>query len=93
MNTAEADRRHSNAELVEAYLVARPRQWVPAHVLAQIGGFCAWRTRVSDARRRIESGGRGTVEWNHQVRTSAYRYVPPPVPAVAPTQPQLWEAL
>jgi len=44
--------------------------------LAKVAGFCAWRTRVADARRRFTQAGEGTLEWNGNVRASAYRYVP-----------------
>lgn len=48
--------------------------------LAQVGGFPAWRTRVSEARTRIEAVSDlepcGRIEWNHKTKTSAYRYLP-----------------
>jgi len=54
----------------------RPGVWIDVVALAKVGGFAAWRTRVSDARKAFEKDGLGTVQWNGQVRASAYRYVP-----------------
>lgn len=45
--------------------------WVDARELAQVGGFCAWRTRVSDARDLATAAGYEIV-WNADVRRSAY---------------------
>lgn len=37
---------------VARHFMARPGQWVDYRELATVGGFGAWRTRVSDARHR-----------------------------------------
>lgn len=76
MNAAEALRRSSRTDLVEQLFRARPGEWIAASELARVGGFCAWRTRVADARRRFRRAGEGDVEWNRQVRCSEYRYTP-----------------
>ena len=76
MNAAEAERRASRTDLVEQLFRARPGEWISAPELAKVAGFCAWRTRVADARRRFVECSEGTVEWNGDVRASAYRYVP-----------------
>jgi len=55
---------------------ARPNQWVDARDLMRVGGQYAWRTRVSDARKRygwtIENRVR-PIE--NGVRVSEYRRV------------------
>jgi len=53
-----------------------------ADVLQHVGGFCAWRTRVSNARQIIERDGLGQIEWNGKARESAYRFV-----QMVPVQP------
>ena len=72
-------------DAVLALFLSRPGVWIDVHELAQVGGFCGFRTRVSEARKRFERDYRGTVVWNGKQRSSAYRYVPvvpPPVPAM-----------
>jgi len=69
-------RRQGKTAAVIALFALRPGVWIDAGTLAKVGGFCAWRTRTSDARKAFEQDGLGTVEWNGQVRESAYRFVP-----------------
>lgn len=76
MNAAEAERRASRTDLVEQLFRARPGEWIPAPELADVAGFCAWRTRVADARARLSHAGEGTIEWNGIASASAYRYEP-----------------
>lgn len=76
MTADEAERRQSRTDLVEALFREQPRRWISAGELATVGGFCAWRTRVADARRRFIRAGEGTIEWNGDVYASAYRFVP-----------------
>lgn len=82
---SEATRRRSRADLVEHLFRSRPGQWISAGELADVGGFCAWRTRVADVRRRVEDGGEGTIQWNGHVRESAYRWTSATRRATAPT--------
>lgn len=71
---SEFERRHGNTEKVIALFKARPLQWIPWQELAEIGGSCSWRTRVSEARRRVKKDGHDIV-WNRQ-RASAYMFTP-----------------
>jgi len=48
--TNEFERRQTNTEKVYALFRAKPGQWIGPHELAHVGGFSAWRTRVSEAR-------------------------------------------
>ncbi len=73
--SAELSVRHRYTEDVIAYFAAKPGVWIEARDLAKIGGFCSWRTRISEARKQFKKDG-GDIEWNGQVRASAYRYVP-----------------
>lgn len=66
--------RHRYLDDVIAYFRARPGIWIEAAELARVGGFCGWRTRVSDARKVFETEG-GSLEWNRHARGSAYRYL------------------
>lgn len=66
-------------ERVLALLVARAGQWVDGRELAQVGGYAAWRSRVSDARRRLPPGARieNVVERRPDLTVTRYRYLPP----------------
>lgn len=72
----EIDRRASYTRAVLDLFLAHPFEWLDVRSLAQVGGFAAWRTRVSDARHIIHDRCSGTIEWNGLVKESAYRYVP-----------------
>jgi hypothetical protein len=76
MHAAEAERRASRTDLVEQLFRSRPYDWISVSHLARVAGFCAWRTRVADARRRFTTANEGTIEWNGQTHASMYRYVP-----------------
>ena len=71
----ELERRTSHTQQVVALFRAKCQQWISWNELARVGGQLAWRTRVADARRMLKREG-GTVEWNHDILASAYRYVP-----------------
>lgn len=100
MDAAEADRRQSLTDQVEAYLTARPMTWVSARVLMELGGVLAWRSRCSDARVRLQKAGQGTIEnlQEHGVTEDGARYIrsyyrfvpakhiPPPVQAALWTE-------
>src|SRR5580765_9014458 len=75
MNAEEAARRQSRTNLVEDLFRARPGAWISVSELAARGGFCGWRTRIADVRRRLKRAGEGDVDWNGTVRASAYRWV------------------
>lgn len=89
-SSSEYARRASRTVAVIDLFTSRPHVWIPADVLAQVGGFCAWRTRCSDARHRLKAEGRGDIVWNGNNRESAYRYVPA-VPVAEPAQVDLFE--
>ena len=71
----ELERRTSHTQQVLALFRARPQQWIAWRELAKVGGQLAWRTRVAEARRILKRDG-GSVEWNKNIRASAYRFVP-----------------
>lgn len=70
---AEIQRRSGNTEKVVALFKSQPLTWIPIRELADVGGFAAWRTRVSEARQLIEAEG-GSVEWNEDCKASAYMF-------------------
>jgi len=73
---AELQRRTSLTDLIEAFFKAWPYAWLPMQDLAKVGGIGGWRTRVSEARERIEAEG-GAVIWNKRSgRESANMYRP-----------------
>jgi hypothetical protein len=74
----EIKRRSSLTDSVLDLMRAQKNQWVGVHELAKVGGYCAWRTRVSDARKLAELDGE-TIQWNGQVRESAYRLIDQPL--------------
>lgn len=68
---------------VEALLTARRGVWVNARELAEVGGFAAWRTRLSNVRRQrglvIENRVRmERSESGRRYRVSEYRLAPLP---------------
>jgi len=75
---------------VYALLQQRPGQWIHWKRFQRFAA-CAWRTRLSDARRIARADG-GEIEWNRTPRRSAYRYLPyKPLGRDAATQiPRSW---
>ena len=70
----ELERRESNAGAIEALLRGRLGQWVDVYELANVGGFAAWRTRVSDVRAKLSA--EYDLVWNGDVKHSAYMLRP-----------------
>ena len=73
MNT-ELERRHSNTEKVYALLRAHFGRWVKIRTIARVGGFAAWRTRVSEARALCAADEE--LVWNEKPLDSAYMIRP-----------------
>lgn len=71
----ERARRQSNTEKVLTLFRAHPMRWLHWRRFEAVGGACAWRTRISEARRIVKAEG-GTIENNDSVKRSAYRYLP-----------------
>lgn len=71
----ELTRRRVAARKVLAFLLANPSRWLSWKRFVSLGGACAWRSRISDARKVVEADG-GRLEWNGRTRRSAYRYLP-----------------
>lgn len=82
MTTTDYAERSTRTKAVLQLFLEHPGTWLYPDTLAHVGGFCAWRTRVSDARHIIERDGLGQIEWNGKARASAYRFV-----QVVPVQP------
>lgn len=87
---AEIERRASYTAAVLELFLSRPFEWIDVRTLAEIGGFAAWRTRVSDARQIVLDRRCGVIEWNNQVKASAYRYVPVLPKPTPPVQESLF---
>ena len=93
--TSEITRRQSNTDRVLAVFRAHPGRWLHWRRFEKVGGACAWRSRIADARRILKAEG-GIVENNDSIKRSAYRYLPY-VPAgraadvQPPDQPALFE--
>lgn len=81
----------SYTDRVLSMLTARPGEWFDAYSLMRVAGAMAWRTRVSEARRRLQAAGQGDII-NTQIKLadgktqSLYRYQP----AEAPGQRELF---
>jgi len=91
--TDERDGRESRTAAVLAWFLAHPSAWIGVRRLADIGGFAAWRTRVSDARQIVSDRGLGRIVWNEDSKDSQYRYLPaPPVVRQPTVQLPLFEA-
>jgi hypothetical protein len=70
--SSEISARKSLTQAVYECLLAHRNRWVSAEELAQVRGFCAWRTRVSNARDLAAEFG-DVILWNGQTRgASAY---------------------
>ena len=63
------------ARLAE-YLTERPNQWIDGRELAQIAGAYAWRSRVSDARRKFAMVIENRERKVNGYTVSEYRYLP-----------------
>lgn len=68
----ELERRASFLDATEALFRSKPLQWIPWSELAKVGGQLAWRSRVAECRSERQMD----VEWNKNVRESAYRFIP-----------------
>jgi hypothetical protein len=64
-------------ERVAAYLLTRAGEWVDGRELATVGGAYAWRSRVSDARRRyglvVQNRVRRVRDGERRFTVSEYR--------------------
>jgi len=75
MNAAEAERRRSRTDLAEELFRSRPGMWIGVLELVDVAGLCGWRARLSDLRLRLKRADEGDIEWNRDIRRSAYRWV------------------
>ena len=71
----EIKSRQSRNERVKALFLSRPARWISVKELAKHGGWCAWRTRVSEVRVQLEKDDAGTIQWNGDPSDSRYRYL------------------
>ncbi len=89
MKDDELARRQNKTDLVLALFRELPQIWIPIHRLAHVGGFAAWRTRISEARTIAERDG-FTIVWNGNVQDSCYMYRPISVARAAENPPAGW---
>ena len=61
---------------IAAYFRAHPSVWIDGRELAGIGGYAAWRTRVSECRQAGMDIANRTARRNGYT-VSEYRYIPP----------------
>lgn len=63
--------RHSNTARLMAFVKDQPNRWIPATSFEQFGRQ-AWRSRISDARKKFEAARDGTIEnrqrWQYRHR-------------------------
>jgi hypothetical protein len=90
----EQERRAANLQRVAAFFRERPGEWIESLTLEDIGGRCAWRTRVSECRTRLSMRIDNRQERGRDVVLSWYRFVPRTEPAavVAPVQSELFQS-
>ena len=67
--------RETRTEKIYALLKSRAGTWVPVRALAEVGGFCAWRTRISEAR-ELAAANDYEIVWNNDQVESAYMLRP-----------------
>ncbi len=63
-------------ERVRALFISRPNEWVDGRELAQVGGYAAWRTRLSECRKRYGMRLENQVIRHEDYTVSRYRYRP-----------------
>jgi hypothetical protein len=71
--------KRSRLDVVAGYFLTHENEWVSAMTLLELGGACAWRTRVSDCRRMLrmeienktERQADGTLKSFYRYRRSA----------------------
>lgn len=68
----ELERRASLLDEVEALFRSKPLVWIGWREFAKVGGACAWRSRIAECRTKRDM----RIEWNKNVRESAYRFTP-----------------
>lgn len=76
---------------LEALFRSRPGEWIDGRKLAEVAGYAAWRTRVSNLRCRgmdIENDWWVMKEGGKTFRVTVYRYVPPVEPEQLPLSDQ-----
>ncbi len=66
----------SLTERVRLLFLSRPHVWIDGRELAQIGGYAAWRSRVSDMRTKYGMRIENKVETRPHLKISKYRYLP-----------------
>ncbi len=70
----ELQRRQRIASATWVLLQQHPGRWLHWRRFFRLAP-CAWRSRISDARKQAKKIG-ATVEWNRSITRSAYRYLP-----------------
>lgn len=87
---SELQRRQSNTEKVIAIFEDMPRAWLSWTLFADAVGERAYRTRISNAKKRLEQTGRGTIEsrtFKEGPRIiTEYRFIP----AASEPSPDRW---
>lgn len=88
--SAASGKRVSFVEQIARLFVSRPGCWISSDQLSAVGGRCAWRTRIADARRppyslQIENRQRRVRANDQTVTVSEYRLVTSKVDVVEPT--------
>jgi hypothetical protein len=71
--------RLSLCDKLEAYLKARPNQWIDGRMFQNVAGTYGWRTRLSDLRKRgmvIQNRVKTCHNYYRRYKVSEYRYVP-----------------
>ena len=64
-------------DAVAGLFKARPNTWIEWHEFAAVGGWLAWRTRISDCRRELSMPIENRLERRADgLKVSLYRYVP-----------------
>lgn len=73
-------------EKVAKHFQQHPRVWIDCRELAQIGGFMAWRSRISECRTTLGMTIENRLRKAGKVTVSEYRWVPPSHPEQLPLQ-------
>jgi hypothetical protein len=63
-------------EKVRAVFLANPGEWIDGRELANVGGYAAWRTRLSECRTEFGMAIENEVTRHDDYTVSKYRYLP-----------------
>ena len=76
LDAADQTKKRSKLDIVAGYFLLHEGEWISAMTLIDLGGACAWRTRVSDCRKYLRMHIENELrEQPDGTKHSYYRYI------------------